>query len=117
MDINKDIEFIREKKLIQISFSLYQIKLLFEGQIIIEIGNCIEYIDNNESIQNWNYLLSKNSFSINALLDISVTKASIDNSSNLKLKFRNGEFLIIKAAGDGNESYVIYNNKDFQVIY
>ncbi len=117
MNINRDIEFINGKKLVQISFSLYQLKLFFEDKIIIEIGNCIEYIDNKNSIHKWNYLLSKSSFSINTLLDIHVNIASVDNSSNLKLKFSNDEFLIIKAASDGNESYIIYNNKDFQVIY
>jgi len=112
-----NMEFFIRKKLILICFSLHQIKLIFEDEIIIEVGYEIDFLQDSQDIQSWNCLNSRSYFSINSLLNNSIIEASIDNSQNLNLKFENGEILIIKAAQDGNESFIVYNKKDFQVVY
>ena len=117
MDIMMNRDFLVGKKLIQVCFSLYQLKLIFEDDVVIEVGNEIEYCQDCRIVQNWNNLNRKNNFSIHYLLNSSIIEASVENLKNLNLRFENGHTLSIKAAQDGNESYIIYNKNDFQVIY
>ena len=117
MEIKKDIQFIIQKKLMQICFGLFMIKLNFEDEIIIEIADSIEYTKKDSKVQKWNYTSGRKIFSINNLLEIPVKKAVVDIGENLILDFENGDSIMIRAGKDGNESYIIYCKKDFQVIY
>ncbi len=117
MDIRIDIKFIVGIKLFQICFGLFQVKLNFDKEIIIEIGDSVEYHKNDGSIEDWNCKNGKNPIALSSLLELSVKKAFVDHNDNLRLEFENGESLIIKADKDGYESYIIYYKKDFQVIY
>ena len=115
MDIKRNVDFIINKKIIQICFSRYQIKLIFDDKILIEIGDSIKYIGKNGTVQRWSYVENRN-VSINSLLEVLVKKDFVDDSENLKIEFVNGDIVIIEAAKENNESYVIYNQNDFQVI-
>lgn len=117
MDIKKNTDFFIGKKLRQVRFGLYQMQLYFEDEILIEIGAGIVYSTGNGNNQIWSYTDSKNIFSINNLLEETIGEAVVDDVDNLRLSFENGENLEIKAAKDGNESYIIYYKQDFQVIY
>ena len=46
-----------------------------------------------------------------------VKNAFVDINDNLTLVFENGESLVIKAAKEDTESYIVYRYKDFQVIH
>jgi hypothetical protein len=96
---------------------LSQIQLRFDREdIIIEVGEGINHygIDFKKT---WSYSKGRDAFSLNGLLEVSVTNASVDADKNLSLYFQNGERIEIVCKNVGlGESYVIYKGKDFQVI-
>jgi len=116
MNIRNSLKFIEGKSLIQIRMNLYTIDLIFENEIIVTIANKIKYLDRENKICEWSSV-SNSFFSINVLLGKQVSKAIIDKFDNLMLEFENNEFLIIESAKDGNESYIIHYENDFQIIY
>lgn len=118
MEIRNDVTFILGKEIQQISFGLYQIQLHFNREeIIIEIGEGLKYYQKDGSVQDWNFSKGRDFFSINNLLEIPVKNAFVDINDNLTLVFENGESLVIKAAKEDTESYIVYRYKDFQVIH
>ena len=62
MEIKKDIRFIIQKKLMQICFGLFMLKLIFEDEIIIEIADSIEYVKKDNKVYKWNYITGKKCF-------------------------------------------------------
>ena len=118
MEIRSDISFLIGKGIQQICYGLFQIQLHFnKEEIRIEIGEGVKYHEKDNNTQEWSYTKGRDFFSINHLLEIPVVHANVDHADNLRLDFENGESLIIKSGKDGNESYIIHHDKDFQVIY
>jgi hypothetical protein len=117
MNIEENLNFIIGKKLIQIRMNLYLIDLIFENKIIITIANKVTYVEEETNKQQqWNST-SNQKFFINKLLETSVIRAEVDKNKNLILELENKKKLIIESARDENESYIIYNADDFQVVY
>ncbi len=117
MDIEKDLNFIIGKNLIQIRMNKYTINLIFEDNILITIGYKITYTEGGiNSHQNWDSINNQN-FSINKLLETSVVKAEMNKNYTLIIEFENKKILTIESARANYESYIIYNGHDFQVIY
>lgn len=117
MNIKENINFIIGRNLIQIRINQYSIDLIFEDKIIITIAHKVIYIEKGTNKeQQWDSIKNPQ-FSINTLIGVSVAIAKVDVNNNLVLEFENKELLIIESAKDENESYVIHNGNDFQVIY
>lgn len=117
MNIKENINFINGRNLIQIRINQYSIDLIFEDKIIITIANKVIYIEREANKeQQWDSIKNQK-FSINTLLGVSVAKAKVDVNNNLILELENKELLIIESAKDENESYIIHNGDDFQVVY
>ena len=117
MNVKENINFIIGQNLTQVRISRYSIDLIFEEKIIITIANKIIYIDKETNKeQQWDSIKNQK-FSINRLLEAPVTIARVDANNNLILELENEKLLIIESANDENESYIVYYEDDFEVIY
>jgi hypothetical protein len=112
MNKKKEFNYIINKKLMQIRISLYTLDLVFEDDIIITSGYRLKYIEEGNTVFEWQNS-EKPLFSINNLLDIPIQKVFIDKSSNLILEFFNKCTLLIMADQSEGESYMIFNHHDF----
>lgn len=116
MNIEKDLNFIIGKNLIQIRMNLYTIDLIFEDSILITVGYKTTYTERGTNRQQkWDYTNNQN-FAINKLLGNCILRAEIDVNYNLILEFENKRTLMIESERAEGESYIIYNSDDFQVI-
>lgn len=116
MEIKKEINFLLGKSLIQICYGLYQIQLNFNDNIRIEVADSLIFQNSDGIIYNWEYNNGRNSLPINSLLECTVSNAEF-LENNLLILFNNNESLKILSGGDKNESYIVHNGTDFEVIY
>ena len=118
MEIKNDISFLIGKSIQKICFSLFQIELYFDQEEIrICVFDSLIFLDKNLIKEEWNYKNGRKEFSLNSLIEVPINRADVNINSNLRIEFENGESIEIKSAKEGNESYILHRNSDFQVIY
>lgn len=116
MDLKNDTEFLIGKSLLQVCFGLYQLQLNFKDNVRIEISDSIIYEDLNGTIFTWDFKDGRKPFSINNLIELTITHANLSNN-DLILIFSNKERIKIKSGEDNLESYIVHNGNDCQIIY
>jgi len=118
MNLREDCSFLYNQYVQQICFGLYDLQLRFhEPTTSISTGSEVIYYPKNGDAQKWNGTNGRDSFSMNNILEIPVIGAFLDKTESLNIYFENGDKIKIVADSDGYESYIVHNNRDFEVIY
>ena len=116
MDIRKDTSFLIEAEIIQISFGVYNLWLLFNNKITISTGAILEYRQSDGMVYTWTGKDGRAPFSMNRLLEIPVSSAFVEEVGTLHIHFDNGDEIVFVAVDEPCESFMLSSPDTFQVI-
>ncbi len=116
MDIRKDTSFLIKAEIIEISFGVYNMWLLFNNKITISTGTILEYRQSDGMVYTWTGIDGRAPFSMNRLLEIPVSSAFVEEVGTLHIHFDNGDEIAFVAVDEPCESFMLSSPDTFQVI-
>ncbi len=117
MDIRKNTDFIVNAFIEQICYGLYDLQIRFNIDLTISTGGLLEYRQANGTVSLWTGKDGRALFSMNGILEIPVTAASVEPSDTLHIFFENGDEIIFMTVDDPYEQYNLSSQDSSQVIF